>query len=89
MGAGELYSGTLSPSSPQCAEVIVYVKSLLLPFSYTRHSHEILGRDFVFWGRVVTPSVLHPKSFTKTRHEHHIYVLVHVMECIDEALQLK
>ena len=33
--------------------------------------------------------MLHPKSFTKTRHEHHIYVLVHVMECIDEALQLK
>ena len=38
---------------------------------------------------IVTPSMLHPKSFTKTRHEHHIYVLVHVMECIDEALQLK
>ena len=34
----------------------------------------------------VTSSVLHPKSFTKTRHEHHIYVLVNVMECIDEAL---
>ena len=26
---------------------------------------------------------------TKTHHEHHIYVLVHVMECIDEALLLK
>ena len=38
---------------------------------------------------IVRPSVLHPKSFTKTRHEHHIYVLVHVMEWIDEVLQPK
>ena len=43
LGAGELYSGALSPSSPRCVEVTVYVKSLILPFSYTRHSHEISG----------------------------------------------
>ena len=38
--------------------------------------------DILFKGeRVVTPSVLHPKSFAKTCHEHHIYVLMHVIKC--------
>ena len=32
----------------------------------------------------VTPSVLHRKSFTKTDHEHHVYVLMHVIECVDQ-----
>ena len=35
----------------------------------------------------VTPSVLHPKSFTKTCHEHHIYVLMNVIECVDKFLE--
>ena len=35
---------------------------------------------------IVTPSVIHPKSFTKTCHEHHVYVLMHVMECVDKFL---
>ena len=34
----------------------------------------------------VTPSVLHPKSITKTCHEHHVYVLMYVIECIDKFL---
>ena len=34
----------------------------------------------------VTPSVLHPKSFTKTCHEHHVYVLVYVIKCVDQFL---
>ena len=34
----------------------------------------------------VTPSVLHPKSFTKTCHEHHVYVLVYVIEYVDKFL---
>ena len=37
----------------------------------------------------VTPSVLHHKSFTKTRHEHHTYGVMHVMKRIGEAFQLK
>ena len=37
----------------------------------------------------ITPSVLHRKSFTKTRHEHHTYVVMHVMKQIGEAFQLK
>ena len=32
----------------------------------------------------VTPSVLHCKLFTKTCHEHHIYVLMHVRKCVDQ-----
>ena len=35
---------------------------------------------------VVTPSVLHYKSFTKTYHEHHVYVLMHVINCVDQFL---
>ena len=31
---------------------------------------------------LVTPSVLHPKSFTKTCHENHVYVLMHVIKCV-------
>ena len=27
-----------------------------------------------------------PKSFTKTHHEHHVYVLVHVIKCVDQFL---
>ena len=34
----------------------------------------------------VTPSVLHPKSFMKTCHEHHVYVLVHVIKCVNQFL---
>ena len=34
----------------------------------------------------VTPSVLHHKSFTKTYHEHHVYVLMHVIECVNQFL---
>ena len=32
---------------------------------------------------VVTPSVLHCKSF-KTCHEHHVYVLMHVIKSVDQ-----
>ena len=32
----------------------------------------------------VTPSVLRPKQITKTCHEHHVYVITHVVECVDE-----
>jgi len=31
----------------------------------------------------VTPSVLRPKQITKSCHEHHVYVIMHVMECVD------
>ena len=34
----------------------------------------------------VTPPVLHRKSFTKTCHEHHVYVLMHVIKCVDQFL---
>ena len=37
----------------------------------------------------VAPSVLHPKSFTKICHEHHVYVLMHVIECVDKFLVTK
>ena len=32
----------------------------------------------------VTPSVLRPKQITKPCHEHHVYVIMHVMECVDK-----
>ena len=32
----------------------------------------------------VTPSVLHCKSFTKTCHEHHVCVLMHVIKSVDQ-----
>ena len=38
---------------------------------------------------ILTPSVLHPKSFTKTHHEHHTYGVMHVMKRIGEVFQLK
>ena len=28
--------------------------------------------------------MLHRKSFTKTCHEHHVYVLMHVIRCVDQ-----
>jgi len=31
----------------------------------------------------VTPSVLRPKQITKSCHEHHVYVIMYVMECVD------
>ena len=34
----------------------------------------------------ITHSVLHHKSFIKTCHEHHIYVLMHVIKCVDQFL---
>ena len=34
----------------------------------------------------ITPLVLHHKSFTKTCHEHHVYMLMHVIECVDQFL---
>ena len=39
--------------------------------------------------KTVTTSMLHPKSFTKTCHEHHTCVLMHVLKWVDNALQLK
>ena len=43
--------------------------------------------EILFKGeRVVTPLELHPKSFTKICHEHLVYVLVHVIECVDKFL---
>ena len=46
--------------------------------------------EILFKGeRVVTPSVLHPKSFTKTHHKHHTYGVMHVMKQIGEVFQLK
>ena len=34
----------------------------------------------------VTPSVLHPKQTTKPCHKHHVYVIMHVIECVDKFL---
>ena len=31
----------------------------------------------------VTPLVLRPKQITKSCHEYHVYVIIHVMECVD------
>ena len=87
MGARELYSGALSPSYLRCTKVIVYVKSLVLPLFPTLGTHMKSQDEILFLGgRVVTPSVLYRKSFTKTRHEHHVYVLMHVIECVDKFL---
>ena len=33
---------------------------------------------------IVTPLVLCPKQITKPCHEHHVYVRMHVMECVDK-----
>ena len=49
------------------------------------------SRDEILFkgGRAVTPSVLRSKQITKPCHEHHVYVIMHVMESIDEVLQPK
>ena len=63
------------------------LKAHSYPFSYTRHSHEISGTRFCLrGGGVVTPLVLHPKPFTKICHEHHVYVLMHMIKCVDQFL---
>ena len=43
------------------------------------------SRDKILFkgGRAVTPSVLRPKQTTKLYHEHHVYVIMYVMECVD------
>ena len=50
----------------------------------------VLGRIWVGLGRlgragldIVTPSVLRPKQTTKSCHEHRVYVIIYVMECVD------
>ena len=40
-------------------------------------------------GRAVTPSVLRPKQITKSCHEHHVYVIMYVMDCVDNIFVLK
>ena len=35
---------------------------------------------------VVTPSVLRPKQTIKSCHEHHVYVMMHVIEGVDKFL---
>ena len=37
-------------------------------------------------GRLVTPSVLYPKQTTKPCHEHHVYMIKHVINCVDQFL---
>ena len=41
---------------------------------------------FLQMGRAhpVTPLVLRFKPTTKTCHEHHVYVIMHVIECVDK-----
>ena len=34
----------------------------------------------------VTPSVLPLKQLAKICHEHHVYVLMHVIKCVDQFL---
>ena len=47
---------------------------------------ELCPDGYCLWSGmgIVTPSVLHPKSFIKTCHEHHVYVLMYVIECVDK-----
>ena len=52
--------------------------------SRMRPSSRLLGQP-IGWADV-TPSVLHPKSFTKTYLEHDVYVLMHAIECVDKFL---
>ena len=47
------------------------------------------GSGWLFSVDNVTPSVLRSKQITKPCHEHHVYVIMHVMEWIDEVLQPK
>ena len=37
----------------------------------------------------VTPSVLCPKQITKQCHEHQVYVIMHVVECVDKIFNLR
>ena len=45
-----------------------------------------LGKIAISNDMSVTTSVLHHKSFTKTCHKHHVYVLMHVTSCVDQFL---
>ena len=62
-------------------------KSLfLIPFP-TLGTH-MKSRDEILFkgGRVVTPLVLRPKQIIKLYYEHHVYVIMHVIECVDKFL---
>ena len=62
---------------------------LLIPFptlgTHMKSRNEILFKG----GRGVTLSVLRPKQITKPCHEHHIYVIMHVVECMDKIFNLR
>ena len=45
-----------------------------------------LSYSFMLLPLLVTPSVLRPKQITKPCHEHHVYVIMHVMKCVDNIL---
>ena len=63
-----------------------WVAPLLLP-SARKHSCCLLVREhacYFLHRLLVRPSVLRPKQITKPCHEHHIYVIIHVMECVDK-----
>ena len=52
-------------------------------FAYPCLKSYLSDLEFTLEFAIVTPSVLHPKSFTKTCNEHHVYMLMHVIECVD------
>ena len=70
----------LLSSSPRQLFILKCISYL---FSHTRH---MKSRDEILFmeGRFITPSVLHHISFTKTCHEHHVYVLMHVIKSVDQ-----
>ena len=47
-------------------------------YPYPLHMVKCLGKQ-----HDVTPSVLRPKQITKPYREHHVYVIIHVMEGVD------
>ena len=64
------------------------IRHLLEPQNLTRIVQDpVCGEIFVLCRTRqevdVTPSVLHYKSFTKTCHEHHVYVLMQVIKSVD------
>ena len=50
------------------------------------HGIRMMGhRERLARALIVTPLVLHHKLFTKTLHEHHVYVLMHVIKSVDQS----
>ena len=72
-----MQDGFLGASTPSLE---VFIVVLVIEFTLEVF---LLAPEFLAF---VTISVLHPKQTTKPCHEHHVYVIKHVIKCVDQFL---